>query len=328
VAAGFKRGPAIVRSMPGGQLHGLKARDLKEISGHLDALTLSEGQPAKLLLEAPRIKRVLLAIDGSPASRHATAWAKAVASAFGAFVDVVSVAPNLKTAVRDPSHRHDWSAVQEAFEECEAEAAEVLGLAKHALDGFKTKTHFERGSPVARIVSLARELEPDLVILGSHGHSGFERLALGSVAEGVKHRVKCSILIARNDPPPHHIVTGTDGSKHATRAVRFALELGARMRAPVTVAHALDAGSYGSKGWSARLEDLDIQPPKQLLDGRLRFHAGKGKAAILLVDVAEEAGLLVVGGRGLGGFASAMLGSVSDKVTRTAKTSVLVVKGA
>ena len=70
------------------------------------------------------------------------------------------------------------------------------------------KSHFEGtrlsvstevlfGSPDSRIVETAEAIHPDLIVLGSHGYSRWERLLLGSVSDSVVHHAPCSVLIVR-----------------------------------------------------------------------------------------------------------------------------------
>ncbi len=53
------------------------------------------------------------------------------------------------------------------------------------------------GSPDSRIVENAEEIGADLIVLGSHGYSRWERLLLGSVSSSVVHHAHCSVLIVR-----------------------------------------------------------------------------------------------------------------------------------
>ena len=53
------------------------------------------------------------------------------------------------------------------------------------------------GSPESRIVETADEWKPDLVVVGSHGYSGWERLLIGSVSDSVVHHAPCSVLVVR-----------------------------------------------------------------------------------------------------------------------------------
>lgn len=54
------------------------------------------------------------------------------------------------------------------------------------------------GSPDSRIVEAANDFKPDLVVVGSHGYSTWERLLLGSVSDSVLHHVPCSVLVVRS----------------------------------------------------------------------------------------------------------------------------------
>jgi nucleotide-binding universal stress UspA family protein len=56
------------------------------------------------------------------------------------------------------------------------------------------------GSPESRIVETAEATHPDIIVLGSHGYSRWERLLLGSVSDSVVHHAPCSVLIVRTPP--------------------------------------------------------------------------------------------------------------------------------
>lgn len=53
------------------------------------------------------------------------------------------------------------------------------------------------GSPDSRIVETAEEWRADLIVVGSHGYSRWERLLLGSVSDSVVHHAPCSVLVVR-----------------------------------------------------------------------------------------------------------------------------------
>jgi nucleotide-binding universal stress UspA family protein len=64
--------------------------------------------------------------------------------------------------------------------------------------------HFRRGSPSENVAQLAADLDADLVVVGSHGHRGVQRLFLGSVAERVSRLARCPVWIVR---PKDHATT-------------------------------------------------------------------------------------------------------------------------
>jgi nucleotide-binding universal stress UspA family protein len=79
-------------------------------------------------------------------------------------------------------------------------AAEILERAAQKLrvalaNGVRIDTRVLFGSPDSRIVEAAREMQPDLIVLVSHGHNRLERIFLGSVSDSVMHHAPCSVLI-------------------------------------------------------------------------------------------------------------------------------------
>jgi nucleotide-binding universal stress UspA family protein len=62
--------------------------------------------------------------------------------------------------------------------------------------------HFRRGSPAHQIAQLAADFDADLVVVGSHGRHGMERLVLGSVADRVSRLARCPVWIVR---PKNHV---------------------------------------------------------------------------------------------------------------------------
>jgi nucleotide-binding universal stress UspA family protein len=56
---------------------------------------------------------------------------------------------------------------------------------------------FQSRSAVEKIVSFAKTKKIDLIVMGSHGRTGFDNLLLGSVANGVAQRVRCPVLIVK-----------------------------------------------------------------------------------------------------------------------------------
>lgn len=54
------------------------------------------------------------------------------------------------------------------------------------------------GSPDSRIVETAEEMHADMIVVGSHGYSRWERLLLGSTSDSVVHHAPCSVLVVRS----------------------------------------------------------------------------------------------------------------------------------
>jgi nucleotide-binding universal stress UspA family protein len=57
------------------------------------------------------------------------------------------------------------------------------------------------GNPAEEIIRYAAENRTDLIVMGTHGRSGLERLLMGSVAEKVLRRALCSVLVVKMPKP-------------------------------------------------------------------------------------------------------------------------------
>lgn len=63
--------------------------------------------------------------------------------------------------------------------------------------GLAAKTIIIRGNPYHGIVEMAQDKQVDLIIIGTHGHTGFQHLLLGSVAERVVRLAPCPVMVTR-----------------------------------------------------------------------------------------------------------------------------------
>jgi nucleotide-binding universal stress UspA family protein len=136
------------------------------------------------------------------------------------------------------------------------------------------------------------------------------------------------------------IVVGTDGTDSSTAAVRWAAREAVRRGMPLRIVHAFD-WEWQSARFDAGAEYIDVA--RQLADAVTAAAADQARAvaptvsldadAIIghavpqLLECAEDAELVVLGNRGRGGFASLLLGSVSQRVATHAPCPVVVVRG-
>ncbi|RMF89248.1 MAG: universal stress protein, partial [Nitrospinota bacterium] len=63
--------------------------------------------------------------------------------------------------------------------------------------GIEAEWHLGAGDPAPELARMVNDLRADLVILGSHGHSGVSDLVHGTTIEGLRHRVWASVLVVR-----------------------------------------------------------------------------------------------------------------------------------
>ena len=139
------------------------------------------------------------------------------------------------------------------------------------------------------------------------------------------------------------IVAGVDGSDSSRAALAWAVRQAALTGAQVDAVHAWHVPtSYGyGYGYASVLPVIDLQEvARQVLDEAIADVAGlapdveirpvivEGNPAQALLDNAKDADLLVVGSRGHGGFAEALLGSVGQHCVHHANCPVVVIRGA
>lgn len=145
--------------------------------------------------------RVLFATDGGKQSDAGIEALKRLAFQSGDEVKIISVVDMaLPTAIDiyggylPDTGDLEKSARENAQKTVEDAAAKV---AVFDIPGFSVTTDILFGSPDSRIVETAEEWEADLIVVGSHGYSRWERLLLGSVSDSVVHHSPCSVWVVR-----------------------------------------------------------------------------------------------------------------------------------
>jgi len=143
--------------------------------------------------------KILLAVDDSKFSEAATRAVAALIRSQDAQVLLLhlveprfySVPPQMSPGY-SPETAEIRKEQRKAAEEAVGRNAEALRNA-----GFRVETRVGDGEPRSGILDIAAEWHADLIVLGSHGRTGLQRLLLGSVAETVARHARCSVMIVR-----------------------------------------------------------------------------------------------------------------------------------
>jgi nucleotide-binding universal stress UspA family protein len=289
-------------------------------------------------------KCILAATDLSEASNEALRQAHACAVAFGAKLSVCHVLPNLLGINTLFPQRNQSTSLQVTEIE-----AKVRGLVEQQVATCMPKSNPEifvdQGSDYAGIIRRAEALSADLIVVGSYGRTGLAALQLGSVSTHVVRHAHCAVLVARPTSNRGVVLAATDLSDPSMPAVAAAAEQARSRNAKLVVMHAIDFASVavnleemvlGAMLDSARNVD---QVLREGLAEKLReaiqhcvatgdVHVTQGSPAAAIVRSADQLGaeLLVVGTRGRTGLVRLALGSVAERVIRTASCSVLAVR--
>ncbi|MDP2389055.1 MAG: universal stress protein, partial [Acidobacteriota bacterium] len=183
--------------------------------------------------------QVLYPTDLTEASRPAARYAAAVARWYAARLTVLHVVPTFEP-IRVPADRHGVSATLVHPPTRDAVEAEVTrALSSEALTDLEVAVIAAAGDPVRTIVEHAGSA--DLVVMGTHGRSGIDRLLSGSVTEGVFRLAPCPVLAV---PPQvasgseavfRRILCPVDFSPASQRALELALDLARQANGTLTV---------------------------------------------------------------------------------------------
>ena len=141
------------------------------------------------------IKKIILATDFSDISKDAGSHALQLARTYKAELKALHVFDI--SAWNIPSHDYlATDAVVEGLEEAIQRGKNALKELAESFD-LEVETIFTEGDPGHEIVRVAEELNADLIVLGTHGYSGWKRFTIGSVAELVVRHAPCAVLTIR-----------------------------------------------------------------------------------------------------------------------------------
>lgn len=223
--------------------------------------------------------------------------------------------------------------------------AEAERRALDSVPGVEIVRDVVLGEPATVLVIESRTAP--VAVVGSHGRGAVAGLLLGSTAGHLAAHGRCPVLVVRGRRAPDGpVLLAVDDAPSSAPAVRFAFAEARLRGAALTAAHVCRPGS-------ADAYDGPADPPFVTYDrGHLRDHAEHvleaalagdeqnypdvtvhhrpvvGRVRRTLVGASADAGLLVVGARGRGGFTGLLLGSVSQAVLRHAQCPVAVVRDA
>ena len=80
-----------------------------------------------------------------------------------------------------------------------AAEAKLASIAREKLAGLQYESHVYAGDVLGTIWQVENKLQPDLLVMATHGRRGLARMFLGSVAEGVLRRAICPVLTIREE---------------------------------------------------------------------------------------------------------------------------------
>ncbi len=141
------------------------------------------------------ITHLLIAVDGSPTSRHAATQGFGLARQTGAKVTLLFVLETPPVIPIGPLSGYVMTAAPRTDADLERARQELAELAKDA--GVTTDVRVELGVPADVICEIAEKLSVELIVVGAHGMGAGTRWLLGSVSDRVVHHAPCAVMVVR-----------------------------------------------------------------------------------------------------------------------------------
>jgi len=296
-----------------------------------------------------KIERILVPLDFSPASVEALDYAVWLAKQFRAAIHLVHVyPPDEASSVPGAGHLLFQSA--EAIERLNEE---LTGIHRKHVPTFRPENcHIHGGRPYEEIVGVAHEIDADLIVLSTRGHSGLKHLLLGSTAERIVRSATCPVLVARKPKQRSKgsreaflirtILVPTDFSQCALAGTEYAAFLARVLGSTLRLFHAMypytnyvfvDRAGVRLSVLAEAVEETARQEMDALK--QMDFLRGLPVETELLPGLAvdeicaaggdPDVDLIVTSTHGRTGLKHALIGSVAEHVVRYAERPVLVV---
>jgi nucleotide-binding universal stress UspA family protein len=298
------------------------------------------------------LRRLMVPLDGSTFAEQALPWAVAVVRRARAELHLVLVRAEVPLDTAQ-------AAADDYLDRVIDQIGDALpgSITRHVLTNEAAELAYppQTSNSVSDVLARhAAECDVELILMTTHARGGLGRAWLGSVADSLMRISPRPVLLVRPkdeafsiaadaDRGIHHILVPLDGSDRAERAIPFAQELGSLFDARYTLLRVVSPVTWDGTGeWygaypAAPLSPMNREAAAEYLEtvaGRLRDTGAS--VATDVVDGTSPAGpiteyasthaadLITLATAGAGGIQRLLLGSVADKVVRSATAPVLV----
>jgi nucleotide-binding universal stress UspA family protein len=280
-------------------------------------------------------ERILLPTDGSKDAVRAAEAASDLAKRCGAELHVVHVWHDVRGFAHDfvkrELRRQGQEILDEQVKKIRASGVEV------------TKAYLRRGRTSNEVIALSKEIDADLLVVGSRGLGTVRRILMGSQSEEIVHHAQVPVIVltgAEDFWPPARIIIGEDFSDDARKAGELAAAISKLYGAEGLLVYSHpdlpevppgEARSAVQNLTQMRERDKSMLEERaseleEILGRRPEIRISGGYPANVLLEASQEVqpSLVAVGSRGLAGLIRTRLGSVSTKVVTAARGPVLV----
>jgi nucleotide-binding universal stress UspA family protein len=216
---------------------------------------------------------------------------------------------------------------------------------KHTHDKIQLELVVHEGAAADSIGSFAQARKADLIVMGTHGRRGFDRLVLGSVTDRVMRTAPCPVLAISKLPHDfiaaseerrhvHHlsrILFCTDFSENAERALNYAISATTEYDAELTLLHVLEEIPSPAKTKEAiatateQLDKLIVSEECKTLKIKTVVRIGKPYQQIIQLAGEVQIDMVTMGVSGRGALDRAVFGSTTYRVLQLGPCPVLAI---
>jgi nucleotide-binding universal stress UspA family protein len=280
-------------------------------------------------------KNILFATDFSSTTELALPYAVEIARRSGATIHVVHVVQPDIYPLESPS---EWPKIASEEEELRKEKRRQL---EEELQGLPHEFLFPAGNVWQNVARVIEGENIDLLVAGTHGRTGMEKVLVGSVAEEIFRQAACPVLTvgpAVSSKATHaaaaelnHILYTTDFSPESLVAAPYAIYLAKEHRAELILMHSIQNAERGQVD-SAIHTLRDVVPFAAGLESEPRYIVECGAPADTILEVAasHDADMIVLGVHSVKEHLAAITHfrrSTAYKIVTQAKCPVLTVRG-
>jgi|GEM_PF-508945 nucleotide-binding universal stress UspA family protein len=295
----------------------------------------AEGGELHLGTTRLRLNKILVATDFSRHSRNAQHLASELAAYFNSKLllvhSVTPVALTADTLISVPEYPLLRSDVARTRLQQEAQECTAANHVQHE--------EIVEARPLIELINEVVEQERvGLIVAGSHGASGIEKLALGSVAESILRRTDCPVMVTGPHYKPgkwqcRSIVFATDFSSDAFRPAQYAAALAEEMNAELTLLHLAPPHRNGEaeevvrEGLQSRLWELLPEDVEDWCRVKTRVEFSEDTRQVTRLAEVENADLILLGVAEKGPLADHAPWGTLTSTIQHAKCPVMAVRG-
>lgn len=292
------------------------------------------------------IKLILCPVDFSEFSVRAYRHALSLAEHYGAKLVALNIVELSRYPYADyAASAGDYDALRQSLIDGGRERLQEF-VTKHTHDEIPLELIVHKGVAPDCILWFAQERKADLIVMGTHGRRGFDRLVLGSVTNRVMRTASCPVLVVCNptrestdETEPGHvhhhhlgrILYCTDFSQNSEQALNYALSVRSEYDAELTMLHVLEEAPGDSKAEeviaaaTARVDKLIATEERKGQKIKTAVRIGKPYQQIIQYIQENQIDLVAMGVHGRGTLDVAVFGSTTYRVMQLGPCPVLAV---